>query len=193
MVRRLVSPPRDAGSAPRARAATLEDLDFVRELSDEVFREFGDYGGFLPGYLSHPSVFSTILESADDGRSPGRRLGFVMIALVLSDQPLPALGPRRSWAEARWLDAEILAIAVVPGEQTRGYGKLLIQHAIDFAESWARSTGVRSLQLNVAETNRRAYAFFERHGFRVLSEDDGAYPRGQRSIRMVRPLAPSED
>jgi ribosomal protein S18 acetylase RimI-like enzyme len=192
MVRRLVSSPRASRSEPRTRAATLDDLDFVRELSDEVFREFGDYGGFLPAYLSHPSVFSTILESADDGLALGRRLGFVMIALVLSEQPLPALGPQRSWADERWLDAEILAIAVVPGEQARGRGRLLIQHAIDFAESWARSTGVRSLQLNVAETNRRAYAFFERHGFEVLCEDDGAYPRGQRSIRMVRRLGAGE-
>jgi len=188
MVRRLVPP---AGSpdlaAPRIRAAGADDSDFVRTLSEEVFREFGDYGSFLPGYLSHPSVFTSILEAP---RAAGRaQLGFVMIALVLSEQPLDdGAPPLRSGAEARWLDAEILAIAVSPEHQGAGHGRRLLLHAIDFAEAWARRSGVRSLQLNVADTNRRAFGFFERHAFRVLAEDDGAYPKGQRSIRMVRTL-----
>jgi ribosomal protein S18 acetylase RimI-like enzyme len=185
MVRRIVPTPAPRPTAPRLRTATSDDADFVRSLSEVVFQQFGDYGGFLPGYLSHPSVFTSILEDEQD------QLGFVMIALVLSEEPLPEpapVSPLRRGGEERWLDAEILAIAVAPERQARGHGRALIQHAIDFAEAWALSSGVRSLQLNVAETNHRAFAFFERHGFRVLSEDDGAYPRGQRSIRMVRPL-----
>jgi ribosomal protein S18 acetylase RimI-like enzyme len=186
MVRRLV-PPRAEPQGPRVRAATLEDRAFVQALSVEVFNQFGDYGNFLPGYLSHPSVFTSIY---DDG---GAALGFVMIALVLSDEPLASAAPRslppaENDEEDRWLDAEILAIAVSPGHQARGIGRRLMEHALDFARAWHRSSGVRSVQLNVADTNTRAYEFFLRHGFRVLDADDGSYPRGQRSIRMLRTL-----
>jgi len=85
---------------------------------------------------------------------------------------------------------ELIAIAVDPRHQAQGVGKRLLLHALEFARAWQQTTGVRSVQLNVADTNRRALEFFTRTGFVVLDPNDGTYPRGQRSIRMVRPLEP---
>lgn len=202
MVRRLVSP---LSTRPpeglRFRAATRGDLAFVRELSAEVFDQFGDYGSFLPGYLSHPSVFTTIAEER------GTRVGFTMLALVVSEQALPVsvvpcAETGAQGQQPRWLDAELIAIAVSPAHQQRGLGTGLMEHALGFAHAWQSTAGVRSIQLNVADTNQRAFDFFSGLGFQVLDPNDGTYPRGQRSIRMFRlltrpegrhPLSPRRD
>ena len=186
MVRKLVPPPA-AAAGLRFRAATRGDLAFIRDLSIEVFDQFGDYGNFLPGYLSHPSVFTTIAEER------GAAVGFTMLALVVSDQPLPGppTPPTHDEDGPRWLDAELIAIAVSPGEQTRGVGWRLMEQALEFSRSWQATAGVRSVQLNVADTNTRAFSFFTRLGFEILEPNDGTYPKGQRSVRMFRRLTPS--
>jgi ribosomal protein S18 acetylase RimI-like enzyme len=182
MVRRVI--PTRPRPEWRLRAAGTLDEPFIRELSVAVFSQFGDYGAFLPGYLRHPSVFTTISE--DEAGAP---TGFIMVALVLSEVELPeaALPPA---SDGQWLDAEILAIAVDPTHQTRGVGKRLMQHALDLARAWQQSSAVRSVQLNVADTNVSAIQFFQRSGFVVLNPEDGVYPMGQRSIRMVRYQTP---
>jgi ribosomal protein S18 acetylase RimI-like enzyme len=181
MVRRVIPPaaPQQPGEG-HLRAATGADESFIRDLSIEVFDQFGDYGAFLPGYLTHASVFTTIYEE-------DRPRGFIMVALVLSEQELPRQPepPVEAQGEREWLDAEVLAIAVSPTHQSRGVGKRLMQHALDLAQAWHQSSALRSLQLNVADTNHHAIAFFRRSGFEVLDPHDGVYPRGQESIRMV--------
>jgi ribosomal protein S18 acetylase RimI-like enzyme len=182
MVRRVIpTPPQPEW---RLRAASELDEPFIRELSIEVFSQFGEYGTFLPGYLKHPSVFTTISEDAQ-----GAPMGFIMVALVLSEVELPDSSVPPA-SEGQWLDAEILAIAVNPSHQACGVGRRLIQHALDLANAWQQSSTVRSVQLNVADTNTRALQFFGRSGFVVLDPEDGVYPMGQRSIRMVRYQAP---
>lgn len=165
------------------RAGSSSDVEFVKELSIEVFSQFGEYGTFLPMYLTHPSVYTAI------GKSGGMPIGFVMLALVSSDRPLP--GDRSDAHEdpaKEWLDAEILAIAVRPDHQTRKVGTRLMAHVMNSAEGWLRTTGIRSIQLNVAETNDRALTFFTKTGFIVVDDEDGFYPQGQRSIRMAYPF-----
>jgi ribosomal protein S18 acetylase RimI-like enzyme len=185
MVRRVVSPP-PSPEALRFRAATRGDLAFIRDLSVEVFDQFGDYGNFLPGYLSHPSVFTTIAEER------GTVLGFTMLALVVSDQPLPGppTPPTHDEGGPRWLDAELIAIAVSPTQQARGVGRQLMDQALEFSRSWQATAGVRSVQLNVADTNTRAFNFFTSRGFEILDSNDGTYPKGQRSVRMFKRLPP---
>lgn len=183
-MRRLVpSPGTTDFVGPRIRAATKNDEGFLRDLSAEVFCQFGDYGSFLPAYLTHPSVFTSICEESE---SP---LGFIMVAVVMSEQPLEgceSAEPITGTPGEKWLDAEIVAIAVAPTHQARGIGRLLMQHAFSFVRTWRQTSPIRSVQLNVADTNRRAREFFSRMGFEVLDPNDGTYPRGQRSIRMVR-------
>ena len=186
MVRRVIPPPPPPRPGEgRLRAATSADEGFIRELSIEVFDQFGDYGTFLPGYLKHPSVFTTIYEDEQP-------CGFVMVALVLSTQALPGQPePPPEGMDGReheWLDGEILAIAVSPAHQSRGVGTRLMSHTLDLARAWHESSSLRSVQLNVADTNHHAIAFFRRSGFEVLDPSDGQYPKGQQSIRMVQYL-----
>jgi ribosomal protein S18 acetylase RimI-like enzyme len=63
-----------------------------------------------------------------------------------------------------------------------------MEYAIECAQKWNLATAIRSIQLNVADTNLRASAFFRKMGFVVVEPLDGTYPKGQRSIRMARPL-----
>jgi ribosomal protein S18 acetylase RimI-like enzyme len=196
LVRKYVSPPSRSSHDKdlELRSARPGDRAFVRDLSATVFDIFGEYDTFLPNYLDHPSVYTTLCERA------GQPVGFVMVALVVSTRPLPeALGgegpgggaaprakPDDEDDEDDVLDAEIVAIAVTPDQQGTGVGKRLLQHALDFADGWHATCGVRSVQLNVADTNSRARRFFERVGFVEVNPCDGTYPKGQRSIRMAR-------
>ena len=170
------------------RPARPDDQPFVKHLSGEVFNVFGEYGDFLPKYLEHPDVMTTITETN------GQAAGFTMLALVISETPLPwqeRSVPLEEEMESErtppiWVDAELVAIAVAPPWQSQGIGRRQLDFIIDFVESRTRTRGVRSVQLNVADTNLKALTFFKKMGFQVVSEEDGRYPRGQRSIRMAR-------
>jgi ribosomal protein S18 acetylase RimI-like enzyme len=197
MVRRYI-PQRDGDTTFRIRAGSNKDVAFVRALSTEVFDQFGDYGTFLPTYLNHPSVLTAI------GEEHGAPVGFIMLALVSSTRGLPwegdAVAARSDPAgeleaadeeeDREWLDAEVLAIAVEPAHQAAEVGTRLLQYALSCAEGWQRTMGVRSVQLNVAHTNRGAIRFFDRMGFVEIDPYDGTYPKGQRSIRMARLIDP---
>lgn len=187
MVRRYI-PPME-GATFRIRAGSSGDVTFVRELSEEVFNQFGDYGTFLPSYLNHPSVLTAVGEEA------GAAVGYIMLALVSSTRRLPwspveEVDPTSEPGDEgqEWLDAEVLAIAVEPEHQTARVGTKLLEYAIRCAEGWKRTMGVRSVQLNVAHTNDRAIRFFDKMGFKVVDPQDGIYPKGQRSIRMARDI-----
>jgi ribosomal protein S18 acetylase RimI-like enzyme len=181
MVRRRIPPPPPDSSAFRIREGSAADMAFVRDVSAEVFTQFGDYGAFLPSYLEHPSVFTVVAEDQ------GRPMGFLMLALVASTRVMPWEAPTRGEPE-EVLDAEVLAIAVAPEHQSRKVGTRLMEYAVSCAMGWHRTVAVRSLQLNVAHTNHRAHDFFTRQGFVEVDPSDGFYPRGQRSIRMARRL-----
>ena len=168
------------------RPARPDDLDFVTELSGEVFNVFGAYDAFLPKYLDHPDVITTVTQLGPD------RVGFTMFALVVSETPLPWLAPPGpSSLESGgqlWVDAEMVAIAVAPRWQDKGVGRQQLRALIALARERSRDRSIRSLQLNVADDNRRAMGLFKSEGFRVVDEEDGRYPRGQRSIRMALEL-----
>ena len=187
MARRIIPDPAlNSPSGFKLRVAGSKDATFIGDLATAVFGEFGDYGIFLPTYLQHPSVITTIYE---EHTVP---LGYIMVALVLSrgaavvQDGIPAVSGNPPSSE---IDAEVLAIAVRPDRQAQGIGKRLLLHALDFAQAWHETSGVRSVQLNVAHTNHRALAFFTHLGFNVLDSNDGTYPLGQRSIRMARLIA----
>lgn len=178
---------------PVLRPATLDDEPFVRDLSGEVFDIFGHYDEFLPRYLDHPDINTTVAEV---GTHP---VGFVMAALVMGKADPPDPGSEKGATphgrlgsgppDAQPIDVEIVAIAVQPAWHGRGVGRLLMDHVLAFANAHARFRPLRSVQLNVAHTNERALAFFRHYGFYSVNEEDGYYPKGQRSIRMARPLS----
>jgi ribosomal protein S18 acetylase RimI-like enzyme len=83
--------------------------------------------------------------------------------------------------------ADLLALAVLPAFQHRGIGSKLLTHVIEVAERVAPSSRITTLRLTVAETNVAAQRLYARAGFRVV-DGSATYDRGQRALRMVRPL-----
>ena len=154
------------------RLAAKGDTEAIRALSAEAFAQFGDYGTFLPRYLTDPWVRTIV------GVEQGALVGFVMVGLTAS---------RR---QGGVLVADILAIAVDPAHRGRGIGTELMQRALALAAALAGRYGVAEVELSVADTNSRAQQFFVRHGFAVADADEGRYPAGQVAIRMSRPLPP---
>ncbi len=59
------------------------------------------------------------------------------------------------------------ALAVEEGWQRRGIGRLLMEHAMD----WARSHDAQSIELRVFEFNTDAIAFYESMGLRTLTRN----------------------
>jgi len=155
------------------RFAQRGDTEAIRALSVEVFAQFGDYGTFLPRYLTDPWVRT--LVRVDDGVI----VGFAMLGLTPS---------RR---QGGVLVADLLAIAVAPGHQGRGIGTALMARALALATALRGRYGVDEVELSVADTNPGALRFFTRHGFLVADADEGRYPAGQVAIRMARSLRPT--
>lgn len=151
------------------RHATLDDLDFVTELAGEVFTLYGDYRTLLPKWFRTSGVMTSVSEA------DGERTGYVMLAF---------------FAEGKALVGDVLAIAVAPGHQGKGIGRMLMQHAVTTCEQISEHTPVRAMRLSVADTNSRAQALFTSFGFKRLSGDFGQYDGGQQALHMERPIGP---
>lgn len=79
--------------------------------------------------------------------------------------------------------AHLLVIGVAPDYQGKGVGTLLLHQC----EATARAHDLDVIVLEVRDSNRRAQAFYERHGFVLLSTRSAYYPvsRGQREDARV--------
>lgn len=151
------------------RNATPNDLEFVGELSGDVFTLYGDYRTLLPKWFRTAGVMTYLSESE------GERTGFVMLAF---------------FPEGKALVGDVLAIAVDPAHQGKGIGRMLLQHAVTVCEQVAEQSPVRAMRLSVADTNARAQRLFTSFGFRKLEGDFGKYDGGQEALHMERPIGP---
>ena len=152
------------------RTASTADRGFVRDLSAEAFRAYGDYRELLPRWLSEPGVLTFV--AVEDGE----RRGFAMLGFYFGDET-------RSWCYA-----DLLAIAVHPSHRGQGLGRRLLARAIEAAKDARRSLDVRELRLTVADSNDGAVRLFAAAGFTPDGADHGRYDGGQVAIRMRRPL-----
>jgi ribosomal protein S18 acetylase RimI-like enzyme len=153
----------------RVRVATSADLGFIGATAGDVFSLYGDYRALLPRWFSTAGVMTFLSESE------GEPTGYVMLAFFL---------------ENRWLVGDLLAIAVSPGHQGKGIGRMLMQHAVTVCEQVAEHSPVRALRLSVADTNERAQRLFTSFGFREIEGDFGRYDGGQQALHMERELGP---
>jgi ribosomal-protein-alanine N-acetyltransferase len=69
-------------------------------------------------------------------------------------------------------EVHLLNITVAPGEQGRGWGRLML----DALAVWARNQGAQWLWLEVRTGNTRAQRIYDRHGFRRVGERKNYYP-----------------
>jgi ribosomal protein S18 acetylase RimI-like enzyme len=128
----------------------------------------------LPSRLEQPGVLAWI-----DHDVQGRGRGFAMLGFYTEDSVRTNGKPQ--------VIADLLALAVLPTYQRKGIGGKLLAHVIDVAERVAPSSNITQLRLTVAEDNVGAQRLYARAGFQVV-EGAATYDRGQRALRMVRPL-----
>ncbi len=150
----------------RLRAGAEADEPRVREIAEEVFTVFGEYGSWLPGYLVHPGVWSWVWEIDREV------VGFAMLGILEPEAP----GDGRL--------GDLLAIAVCSTHQGRGGGKALLLRMGEKARQLKGMLDLREVRLTVAEPNLQARRLFEQFGFVDLGGDHGFYDKGQRALRL---------
>lgn len=164
------------GATAVIRRATPLDLAWIVELGARAFADLGDYRDILPAWLAQDNVSAWI---ADDD---GERRGFTVVGFFADD----------AVAEDAADDgnvADLLALAVEPAWQQRGLGRRLLDHAVAMASATAQAGRLRELRLCVADDNHVGQRLYRTSGFQRVLGEFGAYPGGQRAVRMVYPLA----
>ena len=148
------------------RLANENDLDFISQLSAEVFSRYGTYDEIVLGWLQEPEVMTVVITAGGDP------LGFAMVTLE-----------REKWFEPRRV--HLLAIGVFPKQQRKGIGTALLQHM----EEIARKYGVEEMLLWTADDNQQALSFFQNAGFHIVRSEDHYYPRGQAALELSKKLS----
>lgn len=83
--------------------------------------------------------------------------------------------------------AHIITIDVVASARRRGAGSALLARA----ERELAGSGVRWVDLETATTNQPAIAFWQKHGYRIVTVYPGYYANRIDAYLMRKPLAPA--
>ena len=174
------------------RRAEVQDHPWIVATGAEAYRDLGDYTRILPSWLEQPGVLAWI-----DSDVQGRGRGFAMLGFYTEDASgqvaatsagtRPGTVPGTPNGPKHQVIADLLALAVLPTYQRKGIGTKLLDHVIDVAERVAPASKIAQLRLTVAEHNVGAQRLYARNGFHIV-EGAATYDRGQRALRMVRPL-----
>jgi len=149
------------------RRATPLDYPWLVGVGAHAFAALGNYREILPAWLAQDNVLAWVEEEA------GVRRGFTIIGFF-HEEPGNV--------------ADLLALAVEPVWQSRGLGRMLLDHALHMAAATAQAGRLRELRLCVADDNFIGQRLYRTSGFQRVAGDFGAYPGGQRAVRMVYPL-----
>ena len=155
------------------RRAEVQDHPWIVASGAEAYADLGDYTRILPSWLEQPGVLAWI-----DHDVQGRGRGFAMLGFYTEEATREG---------KQQVIADLLALAVLPLYQKKGIGTKLLAHVIDVAERVAPSSHITQLRLTVAENNVGAQRLYARANFKIV-EGAATYDRGQRALRMVRPL-----
>lgn len=139
------------------RSGTPLDRAFVAGLARQVFSMYGDYDRILPDCLDDPRFHTLVAEQE------GCCVGFCMLSIG------DGVG-------------EVVAVAVDPSWQGRGFGKTLMQAILEDAGK----RGIRLLVLRTATRNRTAQELFQSLGFEKTGQEEGYYTAGQSAIGMSK-------
>lgn len=129
--------------------AQLEDWEFIYNLyiNDNPCKIIDDKESFkevVKNYLHYPNNYNFILEN-----ELGCKVGYI----------------KCQNKKDRNRNRLYLSSLIIKGsEQGKGYGKLLIDYVIDYAQE----NGFKEVTLDVVATNSRAIKFYEKHGFQVM-------------------------
>ena len=84
-------------------------------------------------------------------------------------------------------EGEILNLGVAPEHRRRGLGQALVQHTV----ATLRARGVRSVYLEVRESNAAARQLYEGMGFQPVGVRPGYYRRPTESAVVLRAAIPA--
>lgn len=142
------------------------DREFMVELAERTFVDFGDYRSIIEQWLDAPRVSSLVLLEQ------GARVGFAIVA------EHRGLG---FWSR---VSAELVAIALEPRVQGRGLGAVLLRGAEDEACRW----GAHEMCLHTAHENTVGRGFFASAGYERRKGRPSYYPNGQPAFELRRAL-----
>lgn len=100
---------------------------------------------------------------------------------ILEDEELSKLlGHVSLWIDSP--NAQIINIYVLPPFQGKGYGKLLLDFAIDYVKSFQ----VEEFTLEVRPSNDKAIKLYEEHGFIQVAVRKNYYDNGEDAYLMLK-------
>lgn len=138
-----------------------QDASFIRELSQILFSEYGEYDNFLPSFLRHKEAHVWI---ATYGK---KKIGFIIAAPY----------------EGELDTSEIVAVALEPKYQGKGIGKRLLE----FALKNLKESNTQAVIAHVAEGNNASLRLFLAKGFLPVSVKKAFY-RSQDAIMLVKKI-----
>ena len=149
------------------RVAMDEDLQFISELSAELFSKYGDYDEIVAGWFLEPGIITVVAVERD------RLQGFAMLTL-----------DRQRMFDSR--RGHLLAIGVSTQHQRKGIGSALLKHMEDLALKY----GSTEMRLWTAAENTQGLSFFEKCGFEIIGSNNHFYPKGQAALALTKKLNP---
>ncbi|WP_343076019.1 GNAT family N-acetyltransferase [Haloferula luteola] len=135
---------------PRVETATIEDLPSLVELTMELFRLQGD---FEPDSVAQERGLALILEQPARGRifvvrNGHQTVGMVNLLFTIST----AMGGFVIMMED---------VIIHPDHRGQGYGSMLVQHVIEFAQS----KDFKRITLLTDKISADSQTFFRKYGF----------------------------
>jgi ribosomal protein S18 acetylase RimI-like enzyme len=160
LMRSLQEPPRPEASSWRLRPVKREDLDGVARIIHRS--HVGSLDAALNLTYGTPAHCRTFVETLVLRSGCGRFDAESSFVAERDGQPVGVLLASR----LSRTNGHICQVSVEPAEQARGLGALLVTSCL---EALARQ-GLRTASLSVTVGNRRAYALYQRLGFRLHRE-----------------------
>ena len=149
------------------RVAIDKDLEFIIQLSGELFSRYGTYDEIVAGWFSESGVITVVALEKE------RPCGFAMLVME-----------RQRMFESR--RGHLLAIGVLPQHQREGIGRALLEHI----EEVTRQYGSTEMRLWTAVDNEQALSFFEKAGYQIIGSKNSYYPNGQDALALSKKLVP---
>ncbi len=139
------------------RKMNIKDVEFVYQLEKQVFGQS----------LEKKMLYDEVLYND---------LAYYVIALY---------DDKRAGYMGVWLtepNAEIINIALLPEMMGKGIGKALMNHVL----SYCQKKLIEKITLEVRVSNHTAIAFYQRHGFNVVSTRKQYYQDHEDAYLMVK-------
>ncbi len=141
------------------RKAGTEDLDQILKIEQELFKGPWKKEDFLYELNGNPYAVFAVMEN--DGEIAGYADWWIMFE-----------------------QAQLANIAVSRKYQNKGFGKLLLEEALNDAES----RGCENMTLEVRVSNEAAIRLYEKNGFIIANKRRNYYEDGEDAWLMIKPL-----